>query len=205
MILEGIVTTTNLDGTTNISPMGPNVEPEFETFELRPFQSSRTYKNLSQNRCGVLHVVDDVLLIAQAAIHQWIRKPTLVDADVVDVQRLSEACEAHEFEVSFLDASSDRTTVKCRVVRKHFGPRFFGFNRGKHAVLEAAILATRVNFLPGSEVQSRFRELYTSIEKTGGQDEHRAFELLNTFVCESVSRQDQESNQNSRSQPPIDD
>ena len=31
---------------------------------------------------------------------------------------------------------------------------FFGFNRAKHAVLEAAILATRVELLPADEILS---------------------------------------------------
>ncbi len=45
MILEGIVTTQNADGTTNVSPMGPRMDGGFERFVLRPFQTSTTYRN----------------------------------------------------------------------------------------------------------------------------------------------------------------
>ena len=46
MILEGIVTTINADGTVNISPMGPIVDAALTRLELRPFQTSTTFQNL---------------------------------------------------------------------------------------------------------------------------------------------------------------
>ncbi len=45
---------------------------------------------------------------------------------------------------------------------------FFGLNRGKHAVVEAAILATRTSILPLEEIQADFRKLAILVEKTGG-------------------------------------
>ena len=72
MILEGIVTTLSADGLLNIAPMGPSVEAdrglEFSRFVLRPFRTSLTYRNLKEHGEGVLHVTDDVLLLAQTAI-----------------------------------------------------------------------------------------------------------------------------------------
>jgi hypothetical protein len=55
---------------------------------------------------------------------------------------------------------------------------FFGFNRAKHAVVEAAILATRTDFLPIDEILADFDKLASLVQKTGGDDEHRAFQLL---------------------------
>ena len=74
MILEGIVTTVNADGTLNISPMGPTIADDVQSdgkidqFVLRPFDTSTTFANLKRTRAGVLHVTDDVLLFARAAI-----------------------------------------------------------------------------------------------------------------------------------------
>ena len=48
--------------------MGPIVDETMQTLVLRPFQTSTTYRNLKQTGCGVFHVTDDVLLLAQAAI-----------------------------------------------------------------------------------------------------------------------------------------
>ena len=68
MILEGIVTTVSAAGEINIAPMGPRVEPTMERLLLRPFRTSRTYRNLREHPEGVFHITDDVLLLAQAAI-----------------------------------------------------------------------------------------------------------------------------------------
>ena len=60
MILEGLMTTVNADGTVNVSPMGPRVDAGLTTFTLRPFQTSTTYCNLKRTGMGVFHVTDDV-------------------------------------------------------------------------------------------------------------------------------------------------
>ena len=59
---------------------------------------------------------------------------------------------------------------------------FFGFNRAKHAVLEAAILATRTSFLPPDEVAREFARLEPLVAKTGGEQERAAFALLQAHV-----------------------
>ena len=55
MILEGIVTTINDDGTLNIAPMGPRVDnsASLARFDLRPFRTSTTYRNLKARGEGV--------------------------------------------------------------------------------------------------------------------------------------------------------
>ena len=69
MILEAIVTTVNPQGVPNLAPMGPKVESEdLQRFILRPYRTSTTYRNLRDRGEGVLHVTDDVLTLARAAI-----------------------------------------------------------------------------------------------------------------------------------------
>jgi hypothetical protein len=68
VILEGIVTTLAPDGTLNVAPMGPKLGRDPRRFTLRPYQTSTTYRNLKATGEGVLHVTDDVLLLARAAI-----------------------------------------------------------------------------------------------------------------------------------------
>ncbi len=48
-LLEGFVTTLKAARTTNISPMGPIVDPEWTCLRLRPFTSSTTYNNLQRH------------------------------------------------------------------------------------------------------------------------------------------------------------
>jgi hypothetical protein len=65
---------------------------------------------------------------------------------------------------------------------------FFGFNRAKHAVVEAAILATRTQFLTAEQVLSEFERLRVPLDKTGGASEQRAFEFLCAYVAEQYQR-----------------
>jgi len=51
-------------------------------------------------------------------------------------------------------------------------------NRAKHAVVEAAILATCTAFVPPDEIEGECRVLAFLVEKTGGPQEHAAFDLL---------------------------
>ena len=80
MILEAIVTTLNMDQSVNVSPMGPRVDSSMKEFTLRPYESSTTCQNLQRTREGVLHVTDDVELLARAAINQLDPLPEMVAA-----------------------------------------------------------------------------------------------------------------------------
>jgi hypothetical protein len=57
----------------------------------------------------------------------------------------------------------------------------FGFNRAKHAVIEASILATRLHLIPQSEVQRQLAWLEPMVTKTGGEREQQAFSLLTAY------------------------
>ncbi|MFQ5733000.1 MAG: DUF447 domain-containing protein [Planctomycetaceae bacterium] len=182
MILEGIVTTLNSDGTVNVAPMGPMVDADMTRLHLRPFQTSNTYRNLKRRPEGVFHVVDDVLLLARAAINALEETPPTFPAKVVAGSVLSGCCRWYEFRVESIDDSKDRTEICVEVVHSGRLRDVFGFNRAMHAVLEAAILATRVHILPAEDVRRQFRELAVTVEKTAGEREREAFRLLEEFV-----------------------
>ena len=87
-------------------------------------------------------------------------------------------------------SSSSTTATSARRSSSKPSPQgrqrdFFGFNRGKHAVVEAAILATRVAFLPRDDVLAEFRKLAVLVDKTGGPRERAAFTLLHRYVHEA--------------------
>lgn len=183
MILEGIVTSRNAAGVVNVAPMGPIVDDAMQTLLLRPFQSSTTYQNLKQTGCGVFHVTDDVLLLAQAAIGQLDLIPETFPATCVTGDVLSSACRWYEFEVVTVDDREERTRIETHVVHVGRLRDFFGFNRAKHAVLEAAILATRLHLLTRDEIEAEFSRLAVPIEKTAGLRERQAFRLLQDYVA----------------------
>ncbi|MBK96055.1 MAG: hypothetical protein CMJ79_10140 [Planctomycetaceae bacterium] len=189
MILEGIVTTSHEDGTPNVSPMGPEVcdSGQWDTFVLKPYTSSRTYQNLKRQGRGIFHITDDVMLLACAAINVWSQSPEFASQTEVAGHVLANACQWFEFEVTSLEDSEQRTRIECRVLQQRQIRPFFGFNRAKHAVLEAAILATRTKFIPAGEILSQMKHLKVIVGKTAGQQETDAFQLLEQFIAAQLS------------------
>jgi len=189
MILEGIVTTLNADRSPNLSPMGPRVDESMSQFVLRPFRTARTYQNLQRTGQGVLHVTDDVELLARAAVDRLEKFPEMIPAESVDGWILSDACRWYAFRVSSLDNREERSTIVCTVVQRGTIRDFFGFNRAKHAVVEAAILATRLAFLPHDEVIEQYGRLSIMVQKTAGPQERRAFSFLEEHVGKYIASQ----------------
>ncbi len=178
MILEGIVSTIATTGEINIAPMGPRVDVGMKRFLLRPFNTSTTYHNLRAHGEGVLHVTDDVLLLARAAVGQLETLPPLMAAHTIRGKVLREACRYYEFRVVSIDDREERISIEVEVIHQETLRDFFGFNRAKHAVVEAAILATRVDFLPIEEIEADFRKFGVIVQKTGGEQEKEAFAFL---------------------------
>ncbi len=190
MILEGIVTTINPDGGTNVSPMGPRIEDdEFGSFVLRPFQTSATFANLKRCRQGVLHVTDDVELISAAAIGCLAKPPPTRPAEKVDGRILVDACRWYAFTVQSWDESESRATIRCTTIDSGHVRDFWGFCRAKHAVIEAAILATRTDYLLAADIRSKFSDLSIIVDKTGGPLERRAFAMLDDYVRDEFRKQ----------------
>ncbi len=181
MILEGLVTTLDADGSPHLAPMGPRMSADFATFELKPFPSSHTYANLRRDRAGVLHVTDDALLLARAAVGAVAPFPPTVPAEHVRGVVLADSCRAFEFTVTALDDSAARVRLTCEVVNTHELRPFWGWNRAKHAVLEAAVLATRLHLIPADEVAAEFRRLRVIVEKTAGERELAAMTFLDDY------------------------
>lgn len=183
MILEGLVTTRCPQGDVNLSPMGPEfVEGIEERFLLKPYQTSRTYRNLVAHGQGVFHVTDDVELLARAAVQQEIPLPPLRPADKVEGWILEDCCRWYAFVVDHCETNHQRARLTCRIVESGRVRDFLGINRALFAVVEAAILATRVAFLPHREIHQQLDHLRVIVEKTAGPREQRAFAFLDATI-----------------------
>jgi hypothetical protein len=187
-LLEGIVTTLGEDGAPHIAPMGPIVNAEFSRLLLRPFRTSVTYQNLKRTGQGVLHVTDDVELLARAAVGRLEQLPRLVPAEAVEGVSRADACRWFAFRVESLDDDKERTQIAARVVDRGVIRDFFGFNRAKHAVVEAAILATRIGLLEADYILGELNRLAVLVDKTGGHQEHRAFAFLQQYVSDELAK-----------------
>jgi hypothetical protein len=184
MILEGLLTTCDADGELRVAPMGPSVDERISRLVLRPFPTSTSYQNLRRHPEGVFHVTDDALLLARAAIGRITEHPPTMRACSVRGFVLTGACRAYEFRVVAVDESEPRHRLECEVVHCHDLRHFFGFNRAKHAVVEAAIWATRVHLFPRPEILREFDKWDEIVRKTGGAAELKAMQELRQFVLE---------------------
>src|SRR3954470_8297885 len=96
--------------------MGPRVSPDFTRFTLRPFPTSQTYQNLLRHGEGVLHITDDALLLARAAIGAVGQMPPVRAAERVHGFILADCCRFFEFAVMSVDTRGDRVGIEAAVV-----------------------------------------------------------------------------------------
>ena len=186
MIIESIVTTVSDAGDINCAPMG--VEWGDDRIVLKPFLDTATYRNVMATRAAVVNVVDDVRVFARAAISNP-EYPTEA-AQVVRGVVLLNCCSWRELEVSAVDSTPPRSRIDTTVVHRGSRREFIGFNRARHAVLEAAIYATRLHILPRGFIDEEFKRLQVIVDKTAGPNELEAMALLTAFVG-SVPHEDQ--------------
>ncbi len=178
MIIETILTTTDAAGYVNCAPMG--VEWGDEIIVIKPYQETTTFRNLIDNGAAVVNLTDNVLLFAESAISNPVfpTRPAEVVAGVI----LQDVCSWREVQVEEIDAQQPRARITTQVVHRGFEREFLGFNRARHAVLEAAILATRTRFLPREQILAELERLQVIVDKTAGPQEFEAMRLLTQFV-----------------------
>jgi len=178
VIIESLVTSMDPGGRVNFAPMG--VEWGDDTIVLKPFLETTTFRNVTATRVAVINLTDDAMLFAQGAISS----PTFPSfpAAVVRGVVVEAACSWREVEVVAVDDTPPRSRIETRVVHRGFRREFLGFNRARHAVLEAAILATRTHLIPREQIQSEFEKLQVIVDKTAGPREREAMALLTMHV-----------------------
>ena len=201
MILESIVTSVDANAAVNIAPMGPVVQFVSEPtdphgFVLRPFESSRTLANLRTNPFAVIHVTDDAGLFARAAVGTVPAAELVVPVDfaasansaasVRDASwwRLRDCHRWFAVEVESIEGDGPRFDVPCRIRHSEIVRPFFGLNRARHAIIEAAILATRTHLLPAEAIRQQLDQLAPLVSKTAGDAEREAF----AFLCDAIGR-----------------
>jgi uncharacterized protein len=181
-IVETVTTTINPDGTVNCAAMG--VEWGDEVIVIKPYHPTRTLRNLRATGAAVVNLTDDILLFTQAALddpHPPTRPTARIEGAV-----LADACSWREVTVEAIDARGPRARVTTRVVGRGAGREFLGFNRARHAVLEASIIASRARRLPPAEIEAELERLQVLVDKTAGPRERAAMELVRGHVRTAV-------------------
>lgn len=174
MIQETIVTTQNQSGLAHIAPMGIHVVPE--GFIILPFRPSTTLDNLLATHTAVINFCDDVRVFAGCLTgrRDWPLKP----AEKVIGQVVATALAHTEVELARIADDAVRPKLFCKPVHTVNHKPFAGFNRAQFAVLEAAILVSRLTMLPWQKIQTELDYLQMGVEKTAGEREREAWSWL---------------------------
>ncbi|MDF2775877.1 MAG: uncharacterized protein K0S86_5378 [Geminicoccaceae bacterium] len=180
MIVETIVTTLDASGAVNIAPMGVEWDGGDAAPVLKPFLETTTYRNVVATGAAVVNLIDDVGLFARAAISN--PEHPVVPAVVVKGVVLRDACSWRELTVRSVDSTPPRSRIESKVAHRGVRREFIGFNRARHAVLEAAIYATRVHLLARDFLESELARLQVIVDKTAGPVEHEAMALLTDYI-----------------------
>ncbi len=174
MIRETIVTTIDLAGRVHIAPLG--IIGDGDQWILAPFRPSTTLENLRAVPFGVASHTDDVRVFAGCLTgrRDW---PT-VPCEEAPVPRLAH-CLAHtSLNVVRVTEDELRPRFHCNVLRHAAHAPFAGFNRAQAAVIEAAILTSRLHLLPRDKVMQEIAQLGIVVSKTAGPIEETAWGWL---------------------------
>lgn len=174
MIHETIITTSNSDGSPQIAPFG--IRERDGCVVIAPFRPSATLDNLLRSGRAVVNATDDVRVFAGSLTNrrEWpVRRATRIDGWV-----LQTALAHRELELQQVREDDIRPELTFHVVYEATHAPFRGFNRAQAAVLEAAVLVSRLNRLPLDQIESEIRYLKGAIEKTAGELELQAWGWL---------------------------
>jgi len=178
LIRECIVTTLGEGDRPHIAPLG--LIEEGERWIIAPFAPSATLTNLEARPIATASFIDDAEIFAGCVTGN--RDWPLADITGWAAPRLEAALAHAQLEVERVEAHDIRPRFICKVERIETHRPFLGMNRAKAAVLEAAILVTRLSMLPRDKIESELTYLTIAIDKTAGEKERAAFERLRARI-----------------------
>lgn len=182
MIFETVVSTLSPAGEVHLAPMGVRYEGEGDAavVVLMPFKPSKTLDNILATRRAVLNLTDDVRVFAGCVTgrRDW---PT-VALEGFDGRRLQDVLAWVELTLTGDQDDAMRPTLRMRRGREGVLGAFPGFNRAQAAVIEGAVLVSRLGMLPREKVESEMDYLQIAIDKTAGARELEAWDWLYAAV-----------------------
>ncbi len=174
LIIESIIVTRGAGGDDHIAPLG--IIQSEDNWIVAPFKPSRTLDNLRAHPFATASMPQDVRVIAGCLTGRkaW----PLMPANRIACSRLAESVSHRELEVIEVMEDADRPRFVCKVVDEQGHLPARGFNRAQAAVIEAAILASRLAMLPQEKVRAEMAYLEIAVSKTAGEAEREAWAWL---------------------------
>ncbi len=173
-IRETILVTQDAAGAPHVAPLG--LTQDGEEWIAAPFFPSRTLDNLRTHPFFTASVTDDVRVFAGSLTGR--RDWPVTPAEKIAGHYLTGALAHREFEIMRVTEDEQRPKFHARVVHEVAHAPAPGFNRAQAAVIEAAILVSRLNILPPEKIRSEIEYLQIAISKTAGPRELEAWSWL---------------------------
>jgi uncharacterized protein len=173
-IVETIVTTSDATGKVHIAPLG--LIAEGANWIIAPFKPSATLDNLLAVPFAAASHTDDVRVFAGCVTGR--KSWPIVAASTTPGGRLA-ACLSHwELAVERVVEDDVRPRFVCAIRHREIHTAWDGFNRAQAAVLELAVLTTRLHMLPPDKIESELKYLEIAVSKTAGPREEEAWGWL---------------------------
>ena len=184
LIRETIVVTVNAQGRPHIAPLG--LIAEGEHWIIAPFHPSTTLENLRAVPRAVANLTDDARIFAGCLTgrRDWPLEPTRAGWP----PRLAATLAHWELEIVEVREDPQRPRFVGRVAAHVGHAPFAGFNRAFAAVVEAAVLASRLDRISSGEIEAEFARLRVIVSKTAGPREAEAFAWLEAKVAAHGAR-----------------
>lgn len=174
LIFETIVTSRNADGSAHAAPFGVR-ERDGRVF-IAPFRPSTSLDNLLREKAAVVNLTDDVRIFAGSLTGQrdWPVRP----AERIAGHVLESALAHRELRLVEVIENEVRPQLLFEVVYEASHHPFRGFNRAQAAVIEAAVLVSRLHMLPAEKIAAELLYLSIAMDKTAGEREWQAWGWL---------------------------
>ena len=179
VIFETVVTTLSATGQLHVAPMG--VRYRDDRVVVMPFKPSTTLDNILARRSAVLNVITDTRVFAGCVTgrRDWPTEPV----PAIDGRRLACALRHLALQLEHVSDDPQRPVLTLRAVEDVTHAPFFGFNRAQAAVIEGAVLVSRLHMLSAERIDREMNYLQIAIDKTASAAEHEAWGWLQQAIA----------------------
>lgn len=178
MIYETIITSMDAEGNVHITPFGVREQDGFVI--ISPFKPSTTLENILATKSAVMNLTDDVRVFAGALTKKF--RAEVVSAEKIQGFRLAETLAHKELTLEKIVKDEVRPQLWMKVVHEKNHQSFKGFNRAQSAVIELAVLVSRLSMLPKEKIMQEKSYLQIAMDKTAGEREWQAWGWLNEKI-----------------------
>lgn len=174
MIYETIISSVDIEGNAHVTPFGITMQDNLVV--ISPYKPSATLENILATERAVMNLTDDVRVFAGALTRRkaW----ALLPATKVAGFRLADTLAHKELKLVKVIDDAMRPQLFLEVLHEEHHQSFLGFNRAQAAVIELAVLVSRLTRLPMEKITQDINYLSIAIEKTAGARELEAWGWL---------------------------